>query len=146
MISEAAELLISPPKSNPPWKLALISAAITLDAETWPLSYPVIPLTSVALIGSIKFNLPNEPVEVADPLISPSTANPLLKLPLMSAASWADADTVPVEIDKPVVSEASAVILDILSSLPNEPVDVKLLQLALFLPRSPRYHLLLPPF
>ena len=45
------------------------------------------PLTSVTLIGSIKFNLPNEPVEVTDPLIFPSKANPLLKLPLILEAS-----------------------------------------------------------
>ena len=30
----------------------------------------------------------------------------------------------PVGIDKPVVSEASATIVDMLSSLPNEPVEV----------------------
>ena len=72
----------------------------------------------------LKFTLLKEPVEVADPLISPLTVNPLLKLPLIEVASCLDELIVPVGIDKPVVFEASATILDMLSTLPKEPVEV----------------------
>ena len=84
--------LVSPPTEIPLTSNVIILAIFASVSAT---SLPPAVISSAADISSVECmcstsTLPNEPVEVAEPLIVPLNSKPCVNAPLISAASCAD--------------------------------------------------------
>ena len=78
----------------------------------------------IILPGVVVVTCPNEPVDVAEPLMSPLNSKPLLKLPDIFDAICAELVNNPVDLGKVVFIPEPSPKKNSPSNRPKEPVDV----------------------